>query len=80
MYIIYIVTWPLVLFSLYVVRAVSAVRFLVFPSSWLPVEQTRAYCLCSEAFYRVTNCTDLRPSIRNVTVVSEPGTARGVTV
>ena len=44
------------------------------------MEQTRAYRLCSEAFYCVTNCTDLRPSIRNVTVVSGPGTTRGVTV
>ena len=65
---------------LYVVRAVRVVRFLVFSSSWLPVEQTRAYRLCSESFHRVTNCADFALAYANVTVVSEPGTARGVTV
>ena len=52
---------------LYVVRAVRVVRFLVFSSSWLPAEQTRAYRLCSESFYRVTNCADFVLAYANVT-------------
>ena len=50
------------------VRAVRVVRFRVFSSSWLPAEQMHAYRLCSESFYRVTNCADFALAYAYVTI------------